>query len=96
MTNGEFIRGLIIKKINKLSYSGLYNYVFDVEDVEGDYPILLMMQERFKQEVYPNISEEELDELLSSGKYDEDLIDWLGREKGFNSYHEKQSLDDFR
>lgn len=79
MTNGEYIRGLIIKKINSFSYEDLLNYVFDVEDVEGEYPILTMSQDSFEKEVYPNISEKELDELLSSGKYFDEMHKWLGR-----------------
>lgn len=77
MTNGDYIRAMIIRKINSLSYEGLLNYVFDVEDVEGDYPILTMAQDAFEKEVYPNISEKELEELLSSGKYFDDMNKWL-------------------
>ncbi|MCR5836592.1 MAG: hypothetical protein K6G88_08795 [Lachnospiraceae bacterium] len=80
MTNGDYIRGLIIRKINNLSYEGLLNYVFDVEDVEGDYPILTMSQDAFEKEVYPNMSEKELEELLSSGKYFDEMHKWLKRE----------------
>ena len=55
------------------------NYVFDVEDVEGEYPILTMAQDGFEKEVYPNISEKKLEELLSSGKYFDDMRKWLER-----------------
>ena len=79
-TNGDYSRGLIIRKINNLSYEGLLNYVFDVEDVEGDYPILTMSQHAFEKEVYPNMSEKELEELLSSDKYFDDMNKWLERE----------------
>lgn len=79
MTNGDYIRALIIRKVNSLSYEGLMNYVFDVEDVEGEYPILTMAQDGFEKEVYQNISEKKLEELLSSGKYFDDMRKWLER-----------------
>ena len=79
MTNGDYIRALIIRKVNSLSYEGLMNYVFDVEDVEGEYPILTMAQDGFEKEVYQNISEKKLEELLSSGKYFDDIRKWLER-----------------
>lgn len=80
MTNGEFLRGLIILKIENLSYDELYNYIFDVEDVTGEFPILSMTQETFEKEVYPNFSEKQMEEVLLSGKYGDDLISWLERE----------------
>ena len=79
MTNGDYIRALIIRKVNSLSYEGLMNYVFDVEDVEGEHPILTMAQDGFEKEVYQNISEKKLEELLSSGKYFDDMRKWLER-----------------